>query len=239
LNAHYKLNQEDLPFWLDLAARKGDAILELGCGSGRVLLGLAQAGYRVLGLDRDMEMLKFLRRNTPADLVRQVDIFQADMTAFHLGKQFELIILPCNTYSMLSSAQREAALTRVRQHLQPDGLFVASVPNPGLLRRLPRRSDPEIEETFPHPLDGEPVQVSSAWERTPSEFRLTWIYDHLQPDGQVERFTAHANHTLAGVSAYREELSRAGMYLEAQFGDFNNSPYKTDSSNYIFIARKS
>jgi SAM-dependent methyltransferase len=239
LNAHYKLNQEDLSFWLDLAASKGEPILELGCGSGRVLLTLAQAGYRVFGLDRDLEMLKFLRQNTPANLVRKVHVLQADMTGFNLGKQFELVILPCNTYSMLSSTQREAALARVRQHLQPEGLFAASVPNPSLLRRLPRRSEPEVEESFPHPLDGEPVQVSSAWERTSREFRLTWIYDCLQPDGQVERFTAHANHTLAGVSAYREELSRAGLELVGQFGDFDGSPYEADAANFIFIARKS
>ena len=47
-HAHHNRHLEDLPFWLDLAAQTGDPLLELGCGTGRVLIPLAQAGYRTL-----------------------------------------------------------------------------------------------------------------------------------------------------------------------------------------------
>ena len=56
-HAHHNRYKEDLPFWLELAARHGDPVLELGCGSGRVLLALAQDGYQVYGLDNDPGML--------------------------------------------------------------------------------------------------------------------------------------------------------------------------------------
>ena len=183
-------------------------------------------------------MLRVLGQNIPAGLPMQTGVLQADMTAFHLASNFGLILLPCNTFSMLSVSQRLSTLARVRQHLHPKGQFAASVPNPVLLRRLPRRAEAEVEQSFPHPIDGEPVQVSSAWERTSREFKLTWIYDHLLPDGRVERFTAQAHHTLAGVATYEEELSQAGLELVNRWGDFDGSPYEVGSPNYIFIARK-
>ncbi len=52
-HAQHQNYLEDLPFWLGLAATQGSPILELGCGSGRVLLPLALAGHRVLGIDND------------------------------------------------------------------------------------------------------------------------------------------------------------------------------------------
>ena len=52
-HAHHNRSLEDLPFWLELAAQAGDPILELGCGTGRVLIPLAQAGYHTIGLDND------------------------------------------------------------------------------------------------------------------------------------------------------------------------------------------
>ena len=52
-HAHHSRNLEDLPFWQELARQQGSPILELGCGSGRVLLPLARAGYNVVGLERE------------------------------------------------------------------------------------------------------------------------------------------------------------------------------------------
>ncbi len=75
-------------------------------------------------------------------------------------------------------------LDRVSVHLNTNGVFSASMPNPEYLKRLPKNAEPEIEETFPHPLDGEPVQVSSAWTRTQNRVIITWFYDHLLPDGR-------------------------------------------------------
>jgi hypothetical protein len=91
----------------------------------------------------------------------------------------------------------------VRQHLAPGGIFAASLPNPLRLASLPARGPAEVEETFPHPRTGNPVQVSSAWQRRKDAFTLTWHYDHLLPDGQVERQTVETCHSLQPLEAYR------------------------------------
>ncbi len=236
-HAHHILQLKDLSFWLDLAALQGDPILELGCGTGRVLLSLAKAGHRAYGLDNDSGMLAVLDQNLTSDLQSSVYFFQADLTAFHLGIQFALILLPCNTFSTLRASKRLSTLALVRQHLLPGGLFAASLPNPSVTRHLPQHADPEVEETFPHPVDGEPVQVSSAWERTAHHFIIHWHYDHLLPDGRVERQSAQVHHFLTSTTTYLEELNAAGMEVTHLYGDFDTSQYTSDSPYLILVAQ--
>ena len=235
-HAHHSRHSEDLPFWLYLAARQNGPILELGCGTGRVLLALARAGYAVYGLDYDAGMLAFLQTQAGSDPASPCHFFQADMAAFHLDRLFSLILLPCNTLSALPAEIRRDALERIRQHLPHDGLFAGSLPNPALLARLPRQMETETEEIFPHPIDGEPVQVSSIWQRRAEDFTASWHYDHLLPDGRVERFTAQVCHTLLPVEGYADEFRQAGLRIETMYGDFDQSPYTEDSPSCILVA---
>ncbi len=237
-HAHHNRHNEDLPFWLKLAERQKGPILELGCGTGRVLLALARSGYASVGLDLDAGMLAFLQDQAQSEPAAPPAIFQADMAAYHLAQAFALILLPCNTLSALSSETRLAMLALACQHLSPGGLFAASLPNPAVLAGLPQQSDVEIEEILPHPVDGEPVQVSSAWQRSTDQFTVTWYYDHLLPDGQVERFIAQVHHTLQPVGVYTDELHRAGLVVDTLYGDFNQSPYTENSPSLILLARK-
>src|SRR5512139_2330905 len=113
-HAHHNRYLEDIPFWLELAAQHGDPVLELGCGTGRVLLPLVRAGHRVVGLDNDLSMLHFLRSHLDTTLQPAPEVFVADLAAFRLAVRFPLIILPCNTFSTLSAEIRRVALQCVR-----------------------------------------------------------------------------------------------------------------------------
>lgn len=236
-HTHHSLHPEDLPFWQDLAAQCGSPILELGCGSGRILLPLAQQGYTVFGLDNDFAMLSFLRKNLTPAIASRVHIFQADLAHLHIEKKFSLIIMPCNTYSTLPSQVRQASLAVIRQFLQPGGKFVLSMPNPVIFRQLPMRSAAEIEEIFTHPDSGEPVQVSSAWQRTGQFFTVYWHYDHLLPDGQVQRLSTEVHHHLIQLPEYLEEFTVTGFGSMTIYGDYHRSPYTEDSPQAIIVAQ--
>ena len=236
-HAHHSLHKEDIPFWMELAALQGSPLLELGCGTGRVLLPLAQAGYLVYGMDNDAGMLAILRMNQAPALQPRVNVLIADLAGFHLQKRFALILLPCNTFSTLTPAQRQSMLTCVAWHLSPAGVFAASLPNPSLLKSLPAHAEPEVEEVFPHPLDGEPVQVSSAWKRTARHINLYWHYDHLLPDGRVERTSGKAQHSLVPAETYLEELRREGFVDVQLYGDFDGSDYTPNAPNLIVVAK--
>jgi len=211
-------------------------VLELGCGTGRVLIPLAQAGYYCIGIDHDLSMLHFLKAQV-GKLKPRPWFFAADITRFNLSTQFSLIILPCNTYSTLRKKERLACLRCVHKHLKQGGIFAVSIPNPGTLADLPARSASQLEDEFLHPQTGNPVQVSSSWQRTRDNFQLTWIYDHLFPDGNVERFTAQSIQQVLPAKIYLDEIHGSGLEVTGVYGDFNRSPYEENSAYLISVAK--
>jgi SAM-dependent methyltransferase len=230
-------SQEDLPFWLSLAEQQAGRVLELGCGTGRVLDYLLRQGFQVCGLDRDRAMLLFLQGLLQEQGRPPALVFQADMTSFRCLVKFPLIILPCNTLSTLSSEMRLRLVDRVSAHLPPGGVFAAAVPNPALLVDLPEEAEAEEEDHFFLP-DGDPVQVSSAWRRDEQYFYLRWIYDRLFSDGTVERSQVETAHSLSSAREYQGELEQSGLRVEAVFGDFDRSPFGAESPYLLLVARK-
>ncbi len=234
-HVHHGMYLEDLAFWKALAAQHGGPILELGCGTGRVMLPLLEGGYAVTGLDNDLDMLRFLMPRIPAGGARRV--FLADMAAYHLAQPFQLIIMPCNTLSTLAEEERQRVFACLRRHLSPGGVFAASLPNPAVLRAMPARGEEEIEEMLEHPETKGPLQVSSAWQRSKQAFTVTWHYDHLRPDGMVERLSVRVRHSLASLETYQAELRQAGLEIQALYGDFDQSAYTAESPDLILVAR--
>jgi len=237
-HAHHSRYTEDIPLWLDLARQINGPILELGCGSGRVLFSLVNSGFHVVGLDNDPGMLAVLGANAPRKNTTRFQIILEDITAFHLGIKFPLILLPCNTFSTFSSSERQIILKLVYHHLQPEGIFATSIPNPQALRALPARGEPEIEDVFPHPQDSEPVQVISSWQRTHRNFTLTYHYDHMLPDGKVERTTVKTRHTLTPTNTYLQAFQDAGLRVENILGNYDHTAYSARAPRLIFIARR-
>jgi SAM-dependent methyltransferase len=235
-HGHHIHHLEDLSFWLALAQAQGEPVLELGCGTGRILVHLAQAGYRTFGLDNSLSMLSYLQKILPGGLEPHPLIFQSDMSTFRLAAHFPLIVLPCNTYSTLSKQARKKTIENVVLHLKKRGCFSFSVPNPEILVQMPAQGETEVEEIFVHPSDGEPVQVSSAWERTSEMFILCWHYDHLLPNGKVYRHTMEVSHWILSIQTYVEEIQAAGLIIDKLYGDFDYSPYKNQSPSFILKA---
>ena len=238
-HAHHSRYLEDLPFWLELAAQVGDPILELGCGTGRVLIPLVQAGYHSVGLDNDLSMLKFLQVTIGSQELHTLLLVAADLCRFNLAEKFPLIILPCNTFSTLNIGQRVACLQSVRRHLSEGGSFAVCVPNPELISRLPTDATAELEDEFIHPDTGNPVQVSSSWRRTKRTLQLTWLYDQLFPDGTVDRTVVNILQQLTTLNIYLSEFENEGLMVRELFGDFDRSPYTDDSAQLIILASRS
>lgn len=238
-HAHHIQVSEDIPFWLDLARQTGGPVLELGIGTGRVSRALVEAGYTVIGLDRDHAMLSFLKSHLPQGLKDKCGVFQANMIAFNLAKTFGLIILPCNTLSTLRIQEMRSLFGLIAKHLSEGGLFAADLPNPNILDLLPREGDSEIETFFSHPVTGFPVQVSSTWKQTGTEIVIYWHYDQLFPDGRTERVSMSTCHYLYDWSIYVEDLEKAGLKVVSQYGDFEKHPFDPLSPNLILIARRS
>lgn len=119
----------DEPDYLALAAVVDGEVLELGCGTGRILLPLAQAGHRVVGLDRSEAMLAQLGErlaSLPVPVRERVTLVCADAADFDLDRCFSLVLLPYFAFGMIE--RRAALLNRVAAHLGDDATFAFDFP---------------------------------------------------------------------------------------------------------------
>jgi SAM-dependent methyltransferase len=235
---HHMKEPEDIEFWLRLADIAGGSILELGCGTGRILLPLVEGGHQAIGLDINFPALAYLKENLTESIHDPVHVFQSSMDQFHLDANFSLIFLACNTYSTLSSETRIAAIKKIFEHLGPTGIFAASFPNPAHLSDLPALGDMEVEDTLLDPATGNPIQVISGWKRSKTSIIFRWHYDRLYPDGEVQRATIETEHYLTGLDEYIAELKAEGLNPFQIMGDYSCSEYKLSSPYAIIMARK-
>jgi len=236
-HAHHNQAVEDLPFWLQWAQAQDGPILELGCGTGRVLRHLTKTKKTIYGIDHDAHMLALLQSHLPSRLQKRVHLLQADFRAFHLHKTFKLILLPCNTLSTLTARAQRKALICVRRHLSKEGIFVVSLPNPALLADLPDKGEITLEETFAHPLSGEPVQVSSDWECMGETVVFYWHYDHLLENGRVARSTVSTKQYCQSLQEIERIFDQAGLTIAKKYGDYDKTSYTLDSPYLIVTAQ--
>ena len=134
-----------------IARRTGGPILELGCGTGRVAIPLAEDGHEVVGLDRSPAMLARAEKHARRGGVT-LRLVEADMRSFSFTEAFALVAIPFNTFLMLTPEERWACLARCREHLAPTGLLAIDMfqPDPeriagvdGGVREEWTRHDPE------------------------------------------------------------------------------------------------
>jgi SAM-dependent methyltransferase len=231
---HHQHHLEDLPFWQSLAQSYGAPTLELGCGTGRVLLPFLRVGVNGYGVDHDLEMLNCLRNLAAADHLSP-NVLLADFTRLNLRAKFKVILLPCNTYSMLDYDQRQALLNNVPLNLAPGGIFAISIPNPAVLLDLPEYSYPQIEEAFSWIDSDAMMQVSSSWTRTSDLFTFTWHYDLLTPDGRSKRYTRSTTHFVDTSEVILSEIEAAGYTIKDLYGDFDRSGFSSHAPYLIMI----
>jgi SAM-dependent methyltransferase len=180
-------SENQLNFYLALAQRGAGTVLELGCGSGQLIVPIAAKCRTAVGLDSSPEMLAAARRRAAAAGAR-VEFVEADMRDFALGQQFSLIFIARNSLLHLSEQDDFAALFgAVRRHLTPDGVFAFDIflPDPAVLSRPPAERFTVMRK--PSELFGElTVEATSEYDALAQVNRATWfISTAQQPDAWI------------------------------------------------------
>ena len=236
--------RRDLEFFLSHAKAQGDPVLELGCGTGRVLLELAKAGHRVTGLDLSERMLARCKEKLaalPPDARRRVTLVQGDMTAFNLGETFRLITIPFRPFQhLLETQQQLSCLHSVARHLAPGGKLIVD-----FFQTDPRRMhDPAFHQerdaypefTLP---DGRRVKMRDrtvAFHRAEQRNDVEMIYYVRHPDSREERLVFAF--TIRYFFRYEVEhlLARCGFRVAGLYGGFDRAPLAATSTEMIFVA---
>jgi len=234
--AQYASYKEDLPLWRALAEDYGSPILEIGCGAGRVLLPLAEAGHAVTGLDINPAMLRRAQAAAAGPHAGRVHFVQGDLRALDLEQRFRLILSPCHTLAALDDAGLAAAFAGVRAHLHSDGAFAFEVPGPG--EELVGYDSEEPLAAFIEDKSGNPVQLSATQHSDAPAGLVTvsWRYDELSPDGTVRSFALPVPFHLRPPEAYASLLEQAGMRPTALYGDYQRRTLASGDTRMIVVA---
>jgi SAM-dependent methyltransferase len=227
----------DVEWFSGLARRTGGPILELGCGTGRVAVPVAQDGHHVVGLDRSGAMLERAERRARRASV-EVRWVEGDMRAFSFNEAFALIFVAFNSFLMLGPDDRWACLARVREHLAPRGRVAIDVfqPDPevivgkdgGIVDEW-HRVDPESGRAV-HKFSSSRANVDGVTQRI-------W-YDEIGDDGAVHRIGGTT--TLHYLYRRESELlfSEAGFIIETLHGDYDGNPADATSRKLLIVAKR-
>ncbi|HEX2234501.1 MAG TPA: class I SAM-dependent methyltransferase [Thermoleophilaceae bacterium] len=154
----------DLPIWCELAEARGGAVLDMGCGTGRVALELARRGHPVTGLDSDPELVRELQARARRERL-DVEPVVGDVRSLSLERRFELAVAPMQVMQLLGGPSgRARALERAREHLSPAGLLAVALADP--FAAVPPDDSlpplPDVREQDGWVLSSQPVSVSEA-----------------------------------------------------------------------------
>lgn len=247
----YDQTMEDWPgeldFYLSLANElEGTAprILEIGCGTGRIAIRLAQQGYLVTGLDNSESMLARARRKSQS--VTNIRWVMADVQKFKLGEVYDLAIIPGHSFQFMVNPESQLeCLAYIKSHLRLGSKLVVHVNHDDLqwLAGLPYEPGKEFELVGEYVLPGSNhlLRHSQSWsyDRVSQTAVSVNLREELAADGNVV-------HSWKSQPAYLhcffpDEIDhlvhRAGFDLETIYGDFYKQKLENNIPSIIPILR--
>jgi SAM-dependent methyltransferase len=239
-------NRPDVAFFAEAARESGGPVLEVGCGTGRVLIPTARAGVEIVGLDLSSHMLDVCRKRLlqePPDVQLRVQLVEADMRAFELEQLFRLITVPFRPFQHLTTVDDQlSCLESIYHHLVADGRLILDIFNPALERLTSHDVGQEFgdEPEFTTP-DGRRVVrrhkvVSRDHFNQINDVEL--IYYVTYPDGREEIVT----HSFPMRYLFRFEvehlLVRSGFEIEHVYADYDKSPYGSKYPGELIVVAK-
>lgn len=232
------LGRRDVPFWRRTLRAENARTLELGCGTGRLLIPLARAGVPMIGIDRSADMLsrcagrvRRLARSSRPSLTR------GDIRALPFpDRTFGAVLAP---YGLLQSLLRESDLTAllndVRRVLRKGGLFgIDLVPDLPAWKEYKDR----VSLRGVGPGGGQLTLVESV--RQDKRRKLT-IFDEVFIEQKGRRKTEHVfslTFRTLSLPDVVERLAASGFVVEQLLGDYRGGRWTDESGEWLILARK-
>jgi SAM-dependent methyltransferase len=236
----------DIEWYRAKARERGGAVLELGAGTGRITLPIAQDGSRIHALEIDAGMREALERKLarlPGEVRERVTVVAADMRTFELSERFSLIIAPFRVFCYnLTDDDRMACLRRVRQHLLPGGHFAFNLFHPslyymaqaaGALEGVWRCVSTVTMEDGSCIVRSESNRYDTVRQRVFSHHR----YEQFRADGTLERtFLQRLELAYLYWPQLQHLLERAGFESIQVSGGFDGRPFERDTDELVIEA---
>lgn len=247
---HYSLGiPGDVDFYVEEARRAAGEVLELGCGTGRILIPIAQAGIPIVGVDRSVDMLGRAKKKVlelPPKIRQGIKLIRGDMRDFELGREFNLIIIPFRAFlHLLTSEDQRQALLNIREHLADGGRLIINNFDPRLdiiaAHDGPLGGALKKDDEFIHPETKRHVVVWDSRQYDPGDQTVDqlFIYEELDDEGR-SLSRVFSTYTLRYLYRFEMQylLELSGYTVEALYGDFKRGPFRYGGEQ-IWVVRKS
>ena len=236
----------DLPFYVDLAKQIGGPILEMGCGTGRVLLPIARMGIEIHGLDNAPTMLGILReriQNEPEQVRSQIALHQGDMRQFRGQKKYALVTIPFRPMQhMYTLEDQVAALKTGAFHLDNDGILALDVFFPKFQLMDVGIGEEMLELEWParsHP--GRIVRryfKKDAVDKIHQVFSATFIFRTYHNETLVSEETERIKLSYYAYPQLKALFRLAGLESVEEYGSFSKTPLDNTAKEMIFLLRR-
>lgn len=236
--------REDIPFVQKLARQAKGDLLELGCGTGRLLFPIAKMGIKITGLDNSPAMLEQARQHlvkeSPAVQEKAI-LLEGDMTYFELPALFELILIGYNTFTHFSSAQMKQILSCACRHLTPTGKLFLDLPNPFNIIATSNDHTVTLERIFTDPQSSQTVMqfATTLVDIESQTLQINWWYDSLPAEGgAVQRILIQTAYHYLFLHEIERLLQMAKLNLHAVYGSYQQSPFAENAPRLLILAQK-
>lgn len=240
------VNRPDKEFYLRRATASGGRTLELGCGTGRILVPIAEKGHQITGLDLSTHSLSICQQKLKSITninTDHVQLVQGDMTNFQLENRFELAIIPNHGFQhLIVIAQQLACLRRINHHVAMNAKLIFDVFYVDFKVIHDPRSLSETEDSQEYKLsDGRSVRRAQRFAGfcpTEQYNDAQFIYYVTSQDGKTERIVHHFPMRYFFRYELEHLLERCGFRVTELYGNFDESPLAVGSPEMIVIAEK-
>jgi SAM-dependent methyltransferase len=245
--AYEAMHLVDAPFYVDLAKESGGPVLEIGCGTGRVLLATAREGIEIHGLDNSAPMLavlkeKIARENLTAQ--KSISLHAADMRDFNLGRKFALVTIPFRPMQhMFTVTDQLAALKSAAAHVDDGALLAFDVFCPRF-ERLAQSALGVGEEILEAEWSPSPDVVVRRYYRRESidkinqSYSVTFFFRTYRGDELVLEEREGLKMSFYTYPHLCALFLLAGLDAVAEYGSFAKTPLDNNAEEMIFLLRR-
>ncbi|MBV9145332.1 MAG: class I SAM-dependent methyltransferase [Acidobacteria bacterium] len=238
---------QDVQFYVEVARRFGGPVLELACGTGRVLLPIAQNGISIDGVDSSPAMLEQLNKKLAqqeASVRQRVSVFSGDLRSFRGERRYGAVIIPFRPLQhMYTLDDQIAALKTAAFHLTDDGVLAFDVFYPRPESMLAGIGEEKLELEW-NTKDDPPKTIrrsvrKDSVDKIAQHFSATYLYRTYRDGKLIREETAPLKMSWYTYPHLQALFLLAGLEPVEEYGDFDRTPMNNDSRQMIFVMRRS
>lgn len=238
---------KDVEMLLSLVGAKPKRILEACCGSGRILVPLAQAGHTVVGFDADACMLAKIANKSNG--LTNIQWHEADAITSDWGEGYDVVVLAGNIlYNIISElpyAQAQETLIRKAAAALVSGghVFIEYQPGGSCITQRGESNSDSFENVVWQGFDnngalGKMTLIGNRYDASTGLSHFIRRFELTLPNGETIEQDIPCQKHFAPLALLHQWLQAAGCVIEQEYSDFTGAPVTDTSRGVVIYARK-